>query len=620
MLASLAARAFSTVTSPFKPSARQARAVDPASPSPSTREPSVRATSVESALTDLSTRTSPAHDTDKPPAKKARLDSPSPSRAPSAAARGAAAQVEADDDQEEEEEHTFAAKRTRTTRAGRAEGDAPAVDDPAAGADGKPYLVAGLYWSAALPPREKRSSARTGPAPADWRKVTVSCATALPPPAHHGDTLVEDERAFRLPFDILRDFWYAPEAAARAGKGTRKGKARAVDVAPRAARREGKGGDKTTAEDIAKRENSKKPEPYRYISKNVYFARGPDKADLPAICMCKRPTRQGEMGCREDCINRLMQYCCDPKKCPCGPDRCSNLPLNKRLGVPEGKDGLRVIWTGNRGFGLKTMVDIREGEFVLEYRGEIISRDESYRRVLTTYKDKTSYYFMDYDGFEVVDAGQRGNSARFINHSCGPNLQVVRWRLATMEEYQMGLFALHDIPAGTELTYDYGWQDFATLAPPSLAESKCTHAAAAGEEKGEEQGPPAVGGSSIARSTATAVDPARQRCYCGAAACSGFLGGRRRADPARKGKGKGAAGAGARGKGASKRAREDDEADGPRGESVQFAQARVVLPSTTARASAGRVAEVPAEGTGGGLKRTGSGRKAAKEAMGRLMR
>lgn len=71
--------------------------------------------------------------------------------------------------------------------------------------------------------------------------------------------------------------------------------------------------------------------------------------------------------------------------------------------------------TGNRGFGLKTMRPIKKGEFVLEYRGEvrraaarsftlvllhhraltlpatqIISRNESYRRVLTDYKDSAS--------------------------------------------------------------------------------------------------------------------------------------------------------------------------------------------------------------------------------------
>lgn len=101
-------------------------------------------------------------------------------------------------------------------------------------------------------------------------------------------------------------------------------------------------------------------------------------------------------------------------------------------------------------------------------------------------------YFMDYDGHEVVDAGQRGNAARFINHSCGPNLEVVRWRLAGVEEYQvrsrrlrfsavllqwdgadggccsdnaqMGLFALHDIPAGTELTCTSGSHSLAFAA------------------------------------------------------------------------------------------------------------------------------------------------------------
>jgi len=56
---------------------------------------------------------------------------------------------------------------------------------------------------------------------------------------------------------------------------------------------------------------------------------------------------------------------------------------------------------------------------------------------------------MDYDGFEVIDAGQRGNSARFINHSCGPNLQVVRWRLATVEEYQVRLVSLLNVSYST---------------------------------------------------------------------------------------------------------------------------------------------------------------------------
>ncbi|GAA5913841.1 hypothetical protein JCM8208_004767 [Rhodotorula glutinis] len=635
MLASLAARAYNTVTSPFKPSPSPAPpppapppphdplADDggPASPSPSTRSPPSRTPSAPSL--DSPTADKPARDAAPLAAAESRPESPSP--AASAPAPDAA--VDMDVDENVDEPSTFAAKRTRTTRAGRADADAPEKDDPALGPDGKPYLVSGLYWSSALPPRTRDKPSSS--APTDWRKVTPTRTTALPPPVYHGETLVDDERAFRLPFDILRDCYFAPEAASRAGKGKGrkgKGKGRAGDEGDSATKREGKGGDKTTAADIAKRELSKKPEPYRHIGQNFYVDRKPDKAELPAICMCKLPERSTDMGCGQGCINRLMQYCCDPKKCPCGPDRCANLPLNKREGIPEGKDGLRVIWTGNRGFGLKTMVDIKEGDFVIEYRGEIISRDESYHRVLTTYKDQGSYYFMDYDGFEVIDAGQRGNSARFINHSCGPNLQVVRWRLATVEEYQMGLFALHDIPAGTELTYDYGWQDFATLAPPSFA------AAAAAPTSSTAADGTSTPSGTIALSTSTAIDPARQRCYCGAAACSGFLGGRKRADAKAKKVAAAAAaavgrGAKSRASGANKRKRddeddEDEDADERPAKRPVFAQARVVLPSSTvlARVQGEDATGADAGAGAGGLKRSGSGRKAAKEALGKLLR
>lgn len=106
---------------------------------------------------------------------------------------------------------------------------------------------------------------------------------------------------------------------------------------------------------------------------------------------------------------------------------------------------------------MKTTTDIEEGQYILEYRGEVISRNESYRRVQAEYKDRHDFYFLDYDGDEVVDAGLKGNAARFANHSCGPNCKMIRWRLADSDEWQIGLFALKDIKAGAELTYDYGW-------------------------------------------------------------------------------------------------------------------------------------------------------------------
>ena len=52
-----------------------------------------------------------------------------------------------------------------------------------------------------------------------------------------------------------------------------------------------------------------------------------------------------------------------------------------------------------------------------------------------------------------------GNVARFINHSCGGNLviQSVFTKGCSALHYRVALFANTDIPAYTELTYDYGY-------------------------------------------------------------------------------------------------------------------------------------------------------------------
>jgi len=60
----------------------------------------------------------------------------------------------------------------------------------------------------------------------------------------------------------------------------------------------------------------------------------------------------------------------------------------------------------------------------------------------------------------VLLQGLKGNCARYINHSCGPNVQVVSCKYADIDEFQIGVVATEDIKAGTELGYDYGWQNF----------------------------------------------------------------------------------------------------------------------------------------------------------------
>lgn len=66
----------------------------------------------------------------------------------------------------------------------------------------------------------------------------------------------------------------------------------------------------------------------------------------------------------------------------------------------------------------------------------------------------------------VVDATQRGNIARFINHSCEPNCEMQKWIVNGY--YRLGIFAKKKIEEGDELTYDYSM--FAKLEPNQKCE------------------------------------------------------------------------------------------------------------------------------------------------------
>ncbi|GAN07076.1 hypothetical protein MAM1_0147d06566 [Mucor ambiguus] len=188
------------------------------------------------------------------------------------------------------------------------------------------------------------------------------------------------------------------------------------------------------------------------IRANIFVERKPYKAEEDIICQCVRPA-EGEMGCGDDCINRMLFYECNPNCCPCG-DQCSNRRFQRKERTKE----LQVFQTKNRGWGLRTLVNIKKGDLVIEYRGEIISHQLCEERMCTTYVNEKNFYFLEYCNGEVIDACTKGTEARFINHSCDPNCHIEKWSRGG--ESHFGVFASQDIEAKSELFYDYNFSTF----------------------------------------------------------------------------------------------------------------------------------------------------------------
>ncbi|KAG1708319.1 hypothetical protein DVH05_024997 [Phytophthora capsici] len=189
------------------------------------------------------------------------------------------------------------------------------------------------------------------------------------------------------------------------------------------------------------------------ITHNVYVQRKERSMpeDEVSICSCKPPKDENEMGCLEDCLNRVALVECIQGFCKCG-DRCDNMRIQRGI-MPATK----LIECGRKGIGMRLLEDIKTGSFVAEYMGEIVTEQEYYmRRVL--YHNEKHRYMMVLSGGEVIDATRMGGWARFINHSCDPNCGVEKWDVNGEE--RCAIFALRDIVAGEELTFDYKFESF----------------------------------------------------------------------------------------------------------------------------------------------------------------
>ncbi|KAF2452450.1 hypothetical protein BDY21DRAFT_329203, partial [Lineolata rhizophorae] len=232
---------------------------------------------------------------------------------------------------------------------------------------------------------------------------------------------------------------------------------------------------------------------YAQISKSRTI--GDTKATLEKLecysfsfCLCTK-----EDPCGPSCHNRAMQYECDAKNCKVGPELCRNRPwaeLQERLRKVDADDklqaadanrdspnepkakkkgglhkslyniGVETVNTGDRGWGVRSMRTWRNGQLIVEYVGEIIDGDEADRRMRKEYKGMKNFYMMTLEKDLIIDAGQRGNIARFVNHSCEPNCEMIKWNVKG--KLRIGLFAKREIMTGEELTYDYKFSPFST--------------------------------------------------------------------------------------------------------------------------------------------------------------
>jgi uncharacterized protein len=99
---------------------------------------------------------------------------------------------------------------------------------------------------------------------------------------------------------------------------------------------------------------------------------------------------------------------------------------------------------------------IPDGTRVIEYRGERITKSEAKRResqrlVRQRAGADASVYIFNLNRRHDLDGRTRKNLARLINHSCAPNCR------AETICGRVWIIARRGIPAGTELTFDYGF-------------------------------------------------------------------------------------------------------------------------------------------------------------------
>jgi hypothetical protein len=183
---------------------------------------------------------------------------------------------------------------------------------------------------------------------------------------------------------------------------------------------------------------------FTQLRKNIYLERKKKQPRMDEMekCGCRAAPAAAEtnqfVNCREKCLNRMICTECDDETCSCGP-LCENRKFqNHEYAVVYPKPCF------GKGWGLCAGEHIRKGQFIIQYIGEVFTiNGEEGRRRCKKYAESTCTYLMKTSKGEVIDPTDKGNLARFINHSCEPNSITQKWNV--LGEISVGIYALRDI-------------------------------------------------------------------------------------------------------------------------------------------------------------------------------
>ncbi len=119
------------------------------------------------------------------------------------------------------------------------------------------------------------------------------------------------------------------------------------------------------------------------------------------------------------------------------------------------------------GRGVFAIDAIPKGARIIEYKGKRVKWTWASDAYPDVEGEPTHTFLFEIDDDWVIDANQKGNAARWINHSCNPNCEAVD------EEGRIFIEAIRSIRPGQELGYDYNITSEDRLTPAEKKRWPC---------------------------------------------------------------------------------------------------------------------------------------------------